>query len=152
MLAQGPPQVQRFRADRLRDHVAAVLPMHMVPATIMRHGGLPLTANGKVDRNRLPRPPATGQRGSRDGDQLDTRTEHALAALWRDLLRIDTVTPADNLFSLGGDSLIATKLASRIHAEFGVALTLRKIFEARNLAELATVVADGVTAGKGIPQ
>gem|GEM_PF-3326257 len=85
-------------------------------------------------------------------------TERALAWMWREMLGLDRVGVHDGFFDLGGDSLLATRLVSRLNETFGVDLTLRSIFEAPTVAELAAEVArrrgagEGRTAPAGIPR
>ncbi|WP_127503547.1 non-ribosomal peptide synthetase/MFS transporter [Actinoplanes solisilvae] len=100
------------RAEQgVRDALAAVLPTHMVPARVVFLDALPLSPNGKIDRNRLPAPPD-------DGGLVRTAprtpTEKRLAEAWCAELALEELGIDDNFFAVGGDSFAAVKLVRRI--------------------------------------
>ena len=129
----------------LRRHLAASLPAHMVPAAWMILPDLPLTANGKLDRRGLarmvPEEGEEGLRGSRE-DFVAPRTpaEQAIASIWREILGVEKIGIADDFFLLGGHSLSATRVLSRLRQERGVELALADLFEHTTLAGLAMAV------------
>ncbi len=133
----GPPPT----APELAAHLRERLPEFMVPAAFVLLDALPLTAHGKVDRRALPRPDWGAAAG--EGRPPEGPTEELLAGLWRELLDVETVAAEDSFFDLGGHSLLATRLAARVEHALGVALPLRRIFEAPTLAELAAAVDEG---------
>ena len=133
----------------LTEYLRERLPAYMVPARIVTIAELPLTPNGKIDRKRLPEPedatsaPAGGEAaGGRAGFVApSTETEETLAAIWRDLLGIDSVGVQDGFFAVGGHSLLATKLVFRIREAFGVDLPLRVLFDGEpTIARLAALL------------
>lgn len=118
-------EVRRFAAVRL--------PEFMVPAVVMVLEAFPLTVNGKVDRRALPAPEfGTGlpYRAPRDA------REQVLAALFAEVLELPRVGIDDGFFDLGGHSLSATRLVTRIRSELGVEVPIRVIFDARTVAQL----------------
>ncbi|PXX56266.1 amino acid adenylation domain-containing protein [Nocardia tenerifensis] len=117
---------------QLRDHVAAVLPDYMVPSVFVRLDAMPLSPNGKLDREALPKP-------SRESTGRAPRTpvERALCEIYADVLVVPSVTIDDDFFALGGHSLTATKLTSRIRTVLGVELPVRVVFERPTPAGLA---------------
>jgi amino acid adenylation domain-containing protein len=123
------------------------LPEYMLPSAFVMLNGLPLTANGKIDRRALPVPeqmqPATGA-------YIAPRTpvEEVLASIWGQVLRVERVGIHDNFFELGGHSLLATQLISRIQQAFKVDVPVRQLFEAPRVAELAEMVEASIRAGK----
>ena len=130
--------------EGLRAALATQLPDYMLPAHYMVLAQLPLTANGKLDRQRLPAPEVVqGSYRAPSG-----AVEVALAAIWQEVLGIERVGAEDNFFELGGHSLVATQVLARIAARLGVRLPLRSIFEAPVLQALAArIVPDAPVAG-----
>jgi amino acid adenylation domain-containing protein len=123
-------------ADALRAHLRRTLPDYMVPGAFVRLDALPLTPNGKLDRRALPEPDYAG------GEHVAPRTpvEEVLAGIWAEVLGLERVGADANFFELGGHSLLATRVISRVRAVFGVEPTVRTLFEAPTLAELAEAV------------
>ncbi|WP_262402622.1 condensation domain-containing protein, partial [Actinomadura sp. CNU-125] len=132
----------------LRAHVRENLPESMVPAVVVVLDELPLTPNGKVDTKALPKPelagPGTAYRAPRDA------RETAVAGIVADLLGIAAPGIDDDFFELGGDSLVAMRVATRIRRILGVELPVRALFEAPTVAGIAARVAalDGAAAGR----
>ncbi|MEW2283896.1 non-ribosomal peptide synthase/polyketide synthase [Streptomyces sp. NPDC047841] len=122
-------------AAELRAHLAAGLPDYMLPAAFVTVPELPLTANGKVDRRRLPAPDwsAGGERAHR---APRTETERVLAGIWAELLGLEQVGVDDNFFMLGGDSILSIQVVSRARAA-GLTLSPRDLFRHPTVAELA---------------
>ncbi|HVR11538.1 MAG TPA: amino acid adenylation domain-containing protein, partial [Thermoanaerobaculia bacterium] len=127
----------------LRRRLRQRLPEHMVPAHIVILPALPRTATGKVDRRRLPAP----QPGGAGSAAPRGATEELLAAIWADVLAVDTVGRDDDFFALGGHSLKAVRLAASAGEAWDLDLPVRWLFEAPTLAELAVRI-DGATAAK----
>ncbi|MFH8616453.1 non-ribosomal peptide synthetase [Streptomyces sp. NPDC017979] len=117
----------------LRRHVAAALPEHMVPYTVVVLDRFPTDPNGKVDRAALAaaraEPPAPTGAGDAD-----------LCALVQRILGVPRARPQDNFFDLGGHSVLATMLARQIRKEYDVVLPMRTIFQAATLADLANLI------------
>ncbi|MFF5547871.1 amino acid adenylation domain-containing protein [Streptomyces olivaceoviridis] len=129
---------------QLRAHLQQQLPDYMVPTTYVTLDQLPLTPNGKVDTKALPAP--DHHRPDLDTTYTPPRTdiERTLAAIWSEILGIDTVGIHDNFFELGGDSIISIQMIARAK-KFGVHLTPRLIFKHQTIAEIA------VQAGTATP-
>ncbi|AQZ69228.1 hypothetical protein BKM31_54145 [[Actinomadura] parvosata subsp. kistnae] len=128
-------------ADEVREHLAARLPGHMVPAVIMVLEALPLTPNGKVDRKALPEPEfaAGGGDAERAAGAPATETERALCELFAEALGVDRVGADDNFFDLGGDSIISMRLAARARRS-GLTLSPRQVFEEKTPRRLAALI------------
>jgi acyl carrier protein len=131
-------------AASLRKALAGRLPGHMVPAAVEVVESFPLTPNGKVDRKALldrfeGRSAGTGT-GSAEHVEPRTETERVLAAIWTDLLPVERVGVHDDFFDLGGHSLTATRILSRLRKELDVQLPLAVLFEEPTVERLARVV------------
>ncbi|MFE7589819.1 amino acid adenylation domain-containing protein, partial [Kitasatospora sp. NPDC057512] len=109
-------------AAELRAHLAADLPDYMLPAAFVTLPELPLTANGKVDRRRLPAPDWSAG-GDRPHRAPGTDRERLLAAIWAELLGVERVGLDDDFFLLGGDSILSIQVVSRARAA-GSAVTV----------------------------
>ncbi|MCF1594999.1 non-ribosomal peptide synthetase [Streptomyces muensis] len=133
-------------ADDIRDRLAARLPEYMVPAQIVTLEELPLTPNGKLDRGALPVPDLahTGGRAPR------TPQEEILCGLFAEVLGVPEVSIDDDFFSLGGHSLLVTRLAGRIRAALDVDIELSVLFEATTVAKLAARLAGSGPRRTGI--
>ena len=118
----------------LRQALVERLPAYLVPSSIVRLDRLPLTVSGKVDRRALPRPETP--RGEA-ATPATTPVEEAVCALAADLLML-RVTPDDNFFALGGDSIISIQLVGRLSRQ-GFRLTPRQVFEQPTFRALAAV-------------
>ncbi|MEV0031501.1 amino acid adenylation domain-containing protein [Nocardia sp. NPDC050793] len=123
----------------LRRLVAERLPEHMVPASITVLDRLPLGATGKLDRRALPVPEFLGARYVAPR----TAVERTLTELFAEALGADRVGIHDDFFAIGGHSLRAIRLLSRLHARLGVRLPLRAIFQSPTVADLADRLATG---------
>jgi amino acid adenylation domain-containing protein/non-ribosomal peptide synthase protein (TIGR01720 family) len=131
-------------AAGLRDWLVARLPDYMVPAHFVSLDRLPLTSNGKVDRQALPEPGDAHLVSTTAYVAPRTGVEHQLVAIWQEVLGVDTIGIEHNFFELGGHSLTAMQIVSRIHQALGVKLPLRNLFEHPTIAALAALI--GVSA------
>ena len=125
----------RLVAD-LRQHLGRLLPEYMVPSSIVFLDALPLTSNGKLDRRALPQSVPT----RRTSVAARTPLEEQIAAVWRDVLKLESVGVTDDFFALGGHSLSATRMMARVRSISGVNLPLRTIFEAPTVEALSLAI------------
>nr|ACJ60988.1 TEG5 [uncultured soil bacterium] len=117
----------------IRERLGAVLPEYMVPAAVLTMDALPLTGNGKVDRAALPAPDfAANAAGRAPG----TEAERVLCGLFAEMLGLERVGVDDGFIELGGDSIVAMRLAARA-SKAGLSVTFAEIFEERTPARLA---------------
>jgi amino acid adenylation domain-containing protein len=151
--AHNPIDVKLIRALRasLRTLLVQTLPSHMIPSVFLFLDSLPLSPNGKVDRNRLPPPNPTGFALEGNVASPRTSTEEVLAQIWVTILGLEyqVVGIHANFFDLGGHSLLATQIVSRVREEFQVELPLRTLFEQPTIAGLAQVITETRTARTG---
>jgi amino acid adenylation domain-containing protein/non-ribosomal peptide synthase protein (TIGR01720 family) len=125
-------------ARALRDYLLTKLPAYMVPTSFVFLEAFALNANKKIDRSLLP-DPDTGEVAGSGGEYVAPRTatEAALAEIWQEILKIGDFSVHDSFFDLGGHSLMATQVVSRIRNTFEITLPLRALFEAPTVAQLA---------------
>ncbi|WP_067488571.1 non-ribosomal peptide synthetase [Actinomadura hibisca] len=139
---------QDLDPDELRAHVRAHLPESMVPAAVVLLDALPLTPNGKVDTKALPKPEIAGTAEAAYRAPRDDR-ERAIAAVFADLLGLERVGIDDDFFELGGNSLIAMRVVSRVRRVLETELPVRALFEAPTVAALAALLGEpGGEAGR----
>ncbi len=136
--SSGPPGAPG--AGELRELLRRTLPDYMVPAAFVFLPALPLTANGKVDRQALPRPGNEPPAERRGYVAPSTEVEKVLAAICGDALGVEKLGIHDDFFELGGDSLMAVRAIFRIRKAVGVELPVRSFFDAPTLAGLAALV------------
>ncbi len=124
----------RLQLDDLRCKLRQQLPDHMVPAAFVEIAELPLTINGKVDRQALPEP----QFGNREA-HVPPRTplEEIVSGIWMDVLGLERVSVHDNFFNLGGHSMLATQVISRLQRSLAMSIPFVAIFESPTVARLA---------------
>jgi amino acid adenylation domain-containing protein len=139
----------------LHQTVRRILPDYMVPARIEPLAQFPLNANGKVDRVQLAQSAAnyaqTQPASATPAEPTDwTLTEQALATFWRDLLQIDSLERDADFFSLGGHSLMAMRLISRVQKAFQINLPLAAVFESPMLSKLAATI-DAAPRNSALP-
>jgi pyochelin synthetase len=141
----------------------------MTPAAVVWHESLPLTRNGKVDRGKLTAlvpetaaspgtkggpggAGATGGLGAAGGPAARTgeatATERELIEVWASVLHVppESIGPDSNFLDLGGDSLAAARVFTRVRKQFGVSITLDRLFDMRTVATMAAVIEAGQAA------
>jgi acyl carrier protein len=126
-----------------RTSVARVLAEFMVPAVVIVLESLPLTVNGKIDRRALPAPDfnaLAGQAPPRD------RREEILCRVFAEVLGIEHVGIHDDFFTLGGDSLMVTRLVGRARSALSLEIPVHAVFEAPTVALLAERLSDAAPA------
>jgi len=123
-------------ADQLRALIRAAMPEYMVPAAFVLLDAFPLSPNGKVDRKALPAPEAAAYAGRGFEAPLGD-IESALAQIWCDVLKLERIGRHDQFFDLGGNSLMAMQVVSRVRQRLVTELPLRELFAAPTVARLA---------------
>ncbi len=124
--------------DALRAHLGARLPRHMVPDALVALAALPLSPNGKLDRRALPAPGA--RRGARGGGGPADEVEAMLAAIWEELLGVEGIGAGESFFDLGGTSILALRLFSRVNARLGCDLPVSTLFTGATVRHMAHAV------------
>jgi acyl-coenzyme A synthetase/AMP-(fatty) acid ligase len=135
--------------ERLRARLSMQLPEHAIPSTFVVLETIPLTESGKIDRQRLPEIPE--ERPALEAPFVLPRTplEVTVAEVWREVLGLAVAGVHDAFLAVGGDSLKATLVASRLAARTGREVPLSVMFEASTIAELAARL-EGEASGSAV--
>nr|APD72095.1 non-ribosomal peptide synthetase 3 [Streptomyces sp.] len=132
----------------IKKAAAVSLPPYMVPGILVVLDELPLTANKKIDRNRLPEPEVTSDAVF---EKPRDATEITLARMWTEILGIAEVGVHDNFFDVGGHSLLAVRLSAAIREEWDVEIPISELLRQGTIAELATTVRRGGQETSRVP-
>ncbi len=124
----------------LHSHATKQLPTYMLPSAFVVLEAFPLTPNGKVDRRALPAPQYTRPELEKGFVAPCTAIEKAVAAIWSQVLGIEQIGIHDDFIALGGDSLMAMQVISRLRKVLQIQLPLARFYEARTVAELAKII------------
>lgn len=135
-----PSGEAELSSSMIRSYIGKHLPKYMIPSAFVKLDSLPLTRNGKVDRDALPKPDI--KRSDLENVFVKPRTpvEILIAEIWCDVLGLDQVGINDNFFELGGHSLIGMQIISRVRYIFGVEITFRQLLDKQTIANLAEVI------------
>ena len=135
------PAAQAPWREAIKAHLLLSLPDYMVPAQMMLIERMPLSPNGKLERNVLPAPQVSVSQRTFEAPRSDN--ERQLAAIWQEVLGIEQVGRQDNFFELGGDSIISIQVVSRARRA-GLRLQPRDVFQQPTLQALAGVASQHV--------
>ena len=128
-------------ASELRKHVGRQLPDYMTPSAFVQTIKFPLTPNGKVDRNALPAPSMRDFAADTDYVAPRNETERKMVGLWEETLGISPISVTANFFDLGGRSVLAARLFTKILRTFGIELPLSTLFRSATVEQLAKELA-----------
>ena len=134
---------------RIREYLKERLPGYMVPSLFVQIDEIPLTPSGKVDRKRLPKPEDVRMDATSGYEAPRTPVEEIIVGLWSEVLGIEHIGVFDNFFDLGGHSLKATQLLSKLRQTFEIELPLREIFENPTVAGNAEAVTSALESREG---
>jgi amino acid adenylation domain-containing protein len=149
--AAGAPDGSEPAPDpqALRAFLRTRLPDFMVPAHVVALDRLPVTASGKVDRRALPEPPRGGRSAARPPVAPRTSLEATVAAVWSEVLGVAPVAVDDDLLALGGDSLLAARIAHRLRERLLVEVSVATVLEHSSVAALAAALATALETALG---
>jgi acyl carrier protein len=132
-----PRDGARVDSRDIRKALQTKLPAYMVPFAFVVLDELPLTAHGKIDRNALQAPGAARLEVETTYEPPRSAVERVLADIWRQVLSVERVGLRDNFFDMGGHSLVAMQMVSRVREEFAIDLPIAAVFSAPTVAGLA---------------
>ncbi len=131
-------ETQGLDTVEVNDYLKKMLPDYMIPSAFVILEKLPLTQNGKIDRQRLSAPKRSGLEKEYVAPQ--TSVEQVLAGIWCDVLGTEKVGIYDNFFEIGGHSLLATQVISRVRKVFSEELPVGTVFEGQTISEFANIL------------
>ena len=138
----GAGQCTPTRRRSARD-LRRTLPEYMIPAAFVFLAAMPLTANGKVDRSKLPDPEGSRRaRGAGWNYPPADPSQRLVAAIWEELLGVRNIGARDNFFDLGGHSLLAARMVDRVEAQFGIKVPLAVLFTHATLEQFTLAMRD----------
>ncbi len=150
LIAYVVPKHTEVTSDAVREHARSLLPLHMIPSHVILLDRLPITPNGKLDRLRLPR--ISREQAASTGGPILTPMQAKLATIWRECLANDVHSLEDDFFQLGGSSLTAVVVISRIREAFGCEATLTDIVRYPTLGGLAGRIEQRVALHRNVLQ
>ncbi|MBP3597342.1 MAG: amino acid adenylation domain-containing protein [Clostridia bacterium] len=136
-----PKEPLNFDMNRLKLYLQKKLPYYMIPTNIISIQKLPINKNGKVDySNLMDMIDSLDSTDSKEFLSSETETDKKIENILKELLNLKTINFNNNIFELGGDSLIAIKLCSAIKHTFNIEITVKNIFEIKNIKELSNYI------------
>jgi len=129
-------------AKDLRNFLAETLPSYMIPAAFVKLEAIPLNGNGKINTALLPLACKANMFAEAVSPVPVSKIEEIILGIVQQLLRVESVDVDDNFFMMGGHSLLGTQLVARIRESCGVKLTMRDLFDARTVGQIANLVED----------
>ncbi|HSK77696.1 MAG TPA: amino acid adenylation domain-containing protein [Thermoanaerobaculia bacterium] len=145
----APPEEAPSPQD-LRQLLKGSLPEYMVPGAFLVMEALPLTSHGKVDRKALPAPEASRREPEETFVAPRTPVEETLAGIWSEVLGVERIGVTDDFFGLGGHSLSAARILSRVRDSLRADLSLAVVFESPTVEGMAAAVAASGVVASGL--
>ncbi len=128
-----------YPISEIKEQLSDQLPSYMVPSYFVQLEQMPLTPNGKIDRNSLSKPKGELHTGNEFVVPRNP-VEEELSKIWQEVLGIERVGVKDNFFDIGGHSLRATNLVAKIYKKLKIDISLREIFSSPTIEQLATII------------
>jgi len=134
---------EQLKTSEVRDYLSKILPQYMIPSQIIILNELPVTPNGKIDLKVLTK--YSEEKTAVEFENPSNSIEEKLVGIWRDVLGVEKISTNDNFFDLGGHSLKATILASKIHKSMNVEVPLAEILRNATVKQLAKIIINSET-------
>ncbi|MDC8004730.1 amino acid adenylation domain-containing protein [Aureisphaera galaxeae] len=131
---------REMNSGDMRDYLSGVLPSYMLPSYFVQLDKMPLNSNGKTDRKALPKPENTDVLTGAAYVAPNTETEERMIDIWETILNRTQIGIKDDYFELGGNSLNALKIISRMNEEFEVKLSIKNLFSHTNVESLSAFI------------
>jgi acyl carrier protein len=132
---------KRFDDEKLQEELAKLLPVYMIPNRFIHIDEIPITQNGKVDKVKLPDPNSIiTNKGAYQAPRNDL--EKLICRTWQDVLQVNDIGIFDSFLALGGNSLAAIRITSRMEEKLGLEIPLRELFEHPTIAGYSDSIAN----------
>ncbi|MBS7531083.1 amino acid adenylation domain-containing protein [Hazenella sp. IB182353] len=125
-------------SEIIQNHLKQLMPDYMIPHQYMFLHDMPLTSSGKIDKNALPEPNLS--QNLQEMILPQNAIEEKILNIWKEILQVEAISVTDQFFDLGGHSLKATQIVTRVSRTFGVSFHLRELFKSATIRALAQVV------------
>lgn len=135
------------QVEAIQNWLGNKLPAYMIPQRFIALAEMPLTTNGKIDRQRLPDDMDLSVAAGESYQAPRTATEQELSMIWQDLLSRERIGLKDDFFALGGHSLKVISLVSRVHQQFGITIGFMDLFSTTVLEDQAMLIGQAQKAG-----
>jgi hypothetical protein len=133
----GTAEMRASGEAAAREHARQHLPEHMVPSHFVFLDAVPLTPSGKVDRKALRAPMPVNAPAAAQSEAAMTPAQRRVAAIWREILNLESVGLQQNFFDVGGQSLLLVRLHEALSREFGTAVPFVEMFQCTTVASQA---------------
>ncbi len=140
------PNKEAPDAQSIRSFLEEHLPDYMIPAVFVPLDEMPMDPSGKINRHALPAPDLSTAQVSTEYVAPRTQSEEFLVDIVKEILHIDRVGIRDSFFDLGGHSMMATQVVSRIREEFDVEISLRTLFEHPTVEGISQAITEAQAA------
>lgn len=137
---------QPLAEEAIKEELAKTLPAYMIPHYIITLDKMPLSSNGKVNRKVLPEPTRLRPLNGNTVTDISPQKQK-LAAIWKEVLKTEQLSMEDNFFSVGGDSILAIRLISKVNKTFSVSVSLAAFYDAQTFGELAELLIQEMQKG-----
>jgi amino acid adenylation domain-containing protein len=146
-----PWKDQTLELQDVKNHLGKRLPPYMMPAVFMVLESLPTTASGKVDRGKLPKSerPKDVAEASLAAQEM-TASQNKIAAVWQEVLRVDSIGLEQDFFELGGQSLLALIASAKLSETFSQAISIKDHYTYRTVRQMADAVEQGNLTGEAV--
>ncbi|KEO82562.1 hypothetical protein EL26_14340 [Tumebacillus flagellatus] len=141
-----PKNDQSVTAESLRKFLAEQLPEYMIPSMFMPVGEIPLTPNGKTDRKSLPKPDVDAMVSEQEYVAPRNEMEEQVAAIWSAVLGKEAVSVESKFYELGGDSILALQVVSRLQTAFEMEFPIAAFFDHPTVASQAKLIDELIEA------
>jgi len=128
--------------SKLKEYLTACLPAYMIPGYFVKLDSFPHTANGKIDLLKLPKPDENSNSFLSDFIEPEGKTEIIIASVWKEILKKDKISSKDNFFEIGGNSIRAIQVMSKIQKKLGKKTFLDLIFKYPTIKQMADIILD----------